>query len=70
MIPTRKGHARRPRFDSAAYRGRNVVERCIGWLKENRRLATRFEKLAENFLAMVRVAMLERLLKSLLPVSA
>ena len=36
-------------------------------LKERRRLATRFEKLAENFLAMVKLAMLERLLKTLLP---
>src|SRR5262249_21250127 len=30
----------------------------------------RFEKLAENFLAMVKLAMLERLLKALLPVRA
>jgi transposase len=66
-IPTRKDQKRIPTFDKAAYRRRNVVERCIGWLKESRRLATRFEKLAENFLAMVKLAMLERLLKSLMP---
>ena len=70
VIPTRKDQRRRPGFDKEAYRRRNVVERCIGWLKESRRLATRFEKLAENFLAMVKLAMLERLLKSLLPVRA
>lgn len=35
------------------YRGRNVVERCIGRLKEFRRLATRYEKLALNFSAML-----------------
>jgi transposase len=70
VIPTRKDQRRLPRFDKATYRRRIVVERCIGWLKESRRLATRFEKLAENFLAMVKLAMLERLLKSLLPVSA
>lgn len=67
VIPTRKNQKRIASFDRETYRRRNVVERCIGWLKERRRLATRFEKLAENFLAMVKLAMLERLLKALLP---
>jgi transposase len=49
VIPTRKDQKRLPGFDKATYRRRNVVERCIGWLKDRRRLATRFEKLAENF---------------------
>jgi transposase len=66
VIPTREDQRRLPGLDRTAYRRRNVVERCIGWLKESRRLATRFEKLAENFLAMVKLAMIERLLKSLL----
>ena len=70
MIPTRKDQRRLPGLDKETYRRRNVVERCIGRLKESRRLAPRFEKLAENFLAMVKLAMLERLLKSLLPVRA
>ena len=56
VIPTRKDQKRLPGFDKATYRRRNVVERCIGWLKDRRRLATRFEKLAENFLAMVKLA--------------
>ena len=67
MIPTREDQRRIRSFDKPSYRRRNVVERCIGWLKECRRLATRFEKLAENFLAMVKLAMLERLMKTLLP---
>jgi transposase len=70
VIPTRKDQVRLPSFEKATYRRRNVVERCIGWLKDRRRLATRFEKLAENFLAMVKLAMLERLLKALLPDTA
>ncbi len=41
------------KFDEQIYRERNLIERCISWLKENRRIATRFEKLAENYLAMV-----------------
>jgi transposase len=34
---------RRPQFDSAAYKGRNVVERCINKLKQFRAVATRYE---------------------------
>lgn len=59
-------HKGRPlKFDREQYRRRNVVERCIGWLKECRRVATRFEKLAVNFLAMIKLAMAERMLRIL-----
>ncbi len=44
------------KFDKRAYRRRNVVERAIAKLKEFRRIATRYEKLAESFIAMVNVA--------------
>ena len=37
--------------------------RCIGWLKECRRIGTRFEKLAINFLAMMKLAMIQRYLE-------
>ena len=37
-----------PAFDKDKYRGRNVIERLNGWLKERRRLATRFEKWAST----------------------
>jgi transposase len=67
VIPTRKGKRPVRHFDRPTYRRRNVVERLVNWLKERRRLATQFEKLAENFLAMVKLAMMERLLKALLP---
>jgi transposase len=49
------------------YRGRNVVERCVGWLKCCRRIATRHEKLALHFLAMVKLAMIQRCLRLLDP---
>ena len=65
VIPTRRDQRPNPRFDKPTYRRRNVVERLVGWLKENRRLATRFEKLAVNFLAMVKLAMLQRCLRVL-----
>lgn len=40
-------------FDKRAYKRRNVVERLIGRLKENRRIATRYDKLAETYRAFV-----------------
>lgn len=50
-------------FDSKAYKKRNVIERCVGWLKECRRFATRFEKLAVRFAAMVQLAIIRRYLR-------
>ena len=52
-------------FDKEAYRGRNVVERCANWLKECRRVCTRYEKLAVNFVGMIDLAIIERLLRLL-----
>jgi transposase len=66
VIPTRSDQ-RRERLSAAKYRGRNVVERCIGWLKGCRRLATRYEKLATHFLAVVTLAMIQRCLRILDP---
>ncbi len=62
VIPTRSDQPRDERFDARRYRRRNVVERCVGWLKQCRRLATRYEKLAVNFLAFVKLAMIRRYL--------
>ena len=45
-------------FDRKTYRRRNVVERAVGLLKECRRIATRFEKLAVNYLAMLKLAVI------------
>ncbi len=59
VIPSRSNQPR-VRINKRKYRGRNVVERCIGWLKWCRRVATRYEKLAESYLAMVKLAMIQR----------
>lgn len=42
-------------FDKQFYRHRNVVERCFGFLKGNRRIATHYEKTARNYLSMVKL---------------
>ena len=56
---------RRLGFDAGLYRERNVIERLIGHLKEHRRISTRSEKLAESYLAMVKLAFIERYLRIL-----
>lgn len=63
VIPSKKSRRRRFPLDRAAYRERNVVERALGHLKECRRVATRHEKLAESYRAMVQLAILSRYLK-------
>ena len=40
-------------YDRIAYRLRSTIEQCIGWLKEYRAVATRYEKLALNYLGLV-----------------
>lgn len=62
VIAHREGEAGRPqRFDKKTYRRRNVVERCVNSLKWFRRVATRYEKLATHYLAMVTIAIIFRL---------
>jgi transposase len=53
--PTRK---RLHPFDKDAYKGRNVIERAFSRLKDWRRAATRYDKLARNFQATVTLASL------------
>ena len=43
-------------MDWDLYRERNVVERLVGRLKEYRRIATRYDKLAASYLAFVQLA--------------
>jgi transposase len=57
-IPRKRNERRRGPFDRAAYRARNLVERLIGRCKQFRRLATRYEKRAENYRAMWVIAAL------------
>ena len=63
IIPTRSGESRNPRFAKQLYRQRNVVERVIGRLKEFRRIATRYEKTRESYLAMIKLAFVRITLK-------
>lgn len=63
VIPSKGNEDRDARpveFDPDAYRDRNIVERLIGWLKECRRILTRFEKTAKNFGGMIKIAFIHR----------
>ncbi len=66
VIPSKENEdpAERPVvFDKEAYRQRNIVERLIGWLKESRRILSRFEKTAKNFGGMLTLAFIRQYLK-------
>jgi transposase len=55
--PTRKNlHP----FDKDAYKGRNVIERAFSHLKDWRRVATRYDKLARNYASTVVLAAILR----------
>jgi len=56
VIPTRSTERQDPAFDREAYRLRNRIERLINRLKQFRRVATRYEKRAANYLAMIQIA--------------
>jgi transposase len=56
VSPRRSNEQRNRRFDRHAHRERNVVERPINRLKQHRRVATRYEKRAANYRAMLSLA--------------
>lgn len=55
-IPTCRDRKRQRSVDPALYRHRNLVERFFNKLKHFRRIATRYEKTARNFLAAILIA--------------
>ena len=70
IIPTKSNEHPNPDFDKEQYRRRNIVERAIGWLKESRRVATRYDKLTSSYLAFVQLAAMRKLIKLCLRDSA
>jgi transposase len=66
VVPSKNNEdrgARQVEFDRQAYRNRNIIERLIGWLKESRRIFSRFEKTAKNFGGMIKMAFIHRYLR-------
>jgi putative transposase len=58
VIPNNPTRKRLHPFDPEAYKQRNIVERMFCRLKNWRRIATRYDKLARNFLAAVSLAII------------
>lgn len=68
VIPSKSNQdrdARQVEFDGDFYRQRNIIERAIGWLKEFRRVFSRYEKTAKNFGGMIRLAFIQRYMRRL-----
>ena len=66
VIPSKENEDRQARpveFDREAYRRRSIVECLIGWLKECRRVFSRFDKSAKNFGGMIKMAFIQRYLR-------
>jgi transposase len=56
VIPNNPSRARKYPIDKHLYAQRHLVECCFSKLKQFRRVATRFEKTARNYLAVVTLA--------------
>jgi transposase len=56
VIPNNPSRARKYPLDKHLYAQRHLVECCFSKLKQFRRVATRFEKTARNYLAVVTLA--------------
>jgi transposase len=70
VIPQRSDQIEREglrQFDARTYKKRARIEQCVGWLKENRRVGTRDDKLATSFLAFIHLAIIRRYLRRLAP---
>ena len=53
VIPNKSNRVVIHRFNKRAHKGRNVIERCFCSLKDFRRIATRYDKLATSSLSSV-----------------
>ena len=63
VIPSRKNSTQPRAYDRERYKDRNLVERFWNKVKHYRRVATRYEKTARNFLAFIHVASIMVLLR-------
>jgi len=56
VIPPRCNRNEMREYDHHLYKERNLVERLFQKLKQFRRIATRYERLAQNYLSMLHLA--------------
>lgn len=65
VIPGKKNRKNEIPIDPAVYTLRNRIERCINKLKCARRLATRYDKTAASYLAIVHIVAVRLWVRSL-----
>jgi transposase len=53
VIPPRSNRKHQRNYDKALYKERNLIERFFNKIKHFRRVATRYEKLGKNYMAML-----------------
>ena len=63
VIPSRKNCKEQREYDKDRYNDRNLVERFWFKVKQYRRVATRYEKTARNFMGFIMVASIMVLLR-------
>jgi transposase len=56
VIPSKSNRKEQRQIDRETYKLRNLIERMFNKLKNWRRVATRYDKTAESFLAFVTIA--------------
>ena len=56
VIPCNPTRKRLIPYDFQAYKARNLIERCFNKLKHFRRIATRYDRRALNFLSFIQIA--------------
>ena len=54
-IPPRSSRLKDILYSKKLFKRRNLIERCINKLKQFRRIATRYDRLPKNFLAMFKL---------------
>ena len=63
VIPPRRHRRFQHHYDTELYKERNQIERLFAKLKEYRRIATRYDKLLQNFIGFVMIAAIQLWLK-------
>ena len=66
VVPGRKNRKILIEYDKRIYKLRKRIERFFGKIKENKRVAMRFEKLDETFLGFIALASLKIIINSII----
>ena len=56
VIPPKRNRTFKRPYDAELYKERNIIERFFNKLKQFRRVATRYDKLLDNFMGFVKLA--------------